>query len=62
MERVANSAIKIQMYSGFKNLMREVRQLESNITKWQEHLRNKIHRKQLGNYKEVGQEKVNKFW
>lgn len=35
MELVANNALKIQMYAGFKNLMKEVRLLEGNITKWQ---------------------------
>jgi hypothetical protein len=54
MELVANNALKIQMYASFKNLMREVRQLEANITKWQEHLRVKIHDQQLATYKKIG--------
>jgi hypothetical protein len=54
MELVANNTLKIQMYASFKNLMREVRQLEANITKWQEHLREKIHGQQLTIYQIIG--------
>jgi hypothetical protein len=54
MELVANNTLKIQMYASFKNLMREVRQLEANITKWQEHLREKIHGQQLTIYQKIG--------
>lgn len=43
MELIANNALKIQMYAAFKSLMREVRHLEANITRWQEHLRERIH-------------------
>lgn len=61
MELVANNALKIQMYAGFKNLMKEVRLLEGNITRWQEHLRNKVHEQQLATYKKIGDERVDEF-
>jgi len=61
MELIANNALKIQMYAAFKNLMREVRQLEANITKWQEHLRERIHEQQLTTYKKIGEQRVDEF-
>jgi hypothetical protein len=61
MELIANNALKIQMYAAFKSLMREVRHLEANITRWQEHLRERIHEQQLGTYKKIGEERVDEF-
>jgi len=61
MELIANNALKIQMYAAFKSLMREVRQLEANITKWQEHLRERIHEQQLSTYKKIGEQRVDEF-
>lgn len=34
--------------------MGEVRLLEANIAKWQDHLRGKVHKDQLAKYKQEG--------
>jgi hypothetical protein len=39
LELVANNCLQIQLYVKFESLMREVRELEIYIARWQDHLR-----------------------
>lgn len=57
-EALANDAIQVQEYFTFKSLMKEVRQLEANITTWQDILRSRISKDQLDEYKEIGDVKI----
>ena len=58
---MANNALTIHAYSSFKNLMKEVRDLEDMISKWQNDLRNNIHQSQLEKYHEIGEERIDEF-
>ncbi len=53
-ELAANNCLQIQSYIMFEALMKEVRMLEQQISKWQEILRTKIHATQLKQYKKEG--------
>ena len=54
LELVANNCLQIQSYIKFEALMKEVRMLETNISKWQEKLRKKIHIDQIFQYRKEG--------
>lgn len=41
--------------------MHEVRTLESNIAKWQGHLRERVHKGQLNSYRREGENRVDEF-
>lgn len=60
-ELTANNALIIHAYGSFKGLMREVRELERLISKWQDNLRQNIHETQIEKYKEIGEERIDEF-
>lgn len=60
-ELVANNCLQIQSYVKFEALMKEVRQLEQNISKWQGVLRTKIHSGQIKQYHREGSNRVDEF-
>ena len=60
-ELVANNALMIHAYGSFKGLMKEVRELEGMISKWQNGLRENIHQSQLEKYREIGEERIDEF-
>jgi hypothetical protein len=41
--------------------MGEVRQLEAHIAKWQDQLRSKVHKGQLQNYRQEGENRIDEF-
>jgi len=41
--------------------MAEVRELEANIAKWQDHLRSKVHKGQLQSYRQEGENRIDEF-
>lgn len=47
LELIANNCLQIQLYVKFESLMKEVRQLEAYIAKWQDLLRDKVHAGQI---------------
>jgi hypothetical protein len=61
LELVANNCLQIQLYVKFEALMSEVRQLEAHIARWQDHLREKVHRGQLTKYRQEGESRVDEF-
>jgi hypothetical protein len=62
MSQVANQLLKIQEYIPFKQLMKEVRNLENNISSYQNVLRQKIYKREVQIYGEIGQEKLDDFY
>ncbi|CAD8067432.1 unnamed protein product [Paramecium sonneborni] len=62
MHQVATALLKIQEYILFKQLMKELRTLESNIAQYQNQLRQRISVKERKVYKEIGQEKLDDFY
>jgi hypothetical protein len=61
LELVANNCLQIQLYVKFEALMAEVRQLEAHIARWQDHLRDRVHRGQLNKYRQEGENRVDEF-
>lgn len=61
LELVANNCLQIQLYVKFEALMSEVRQLEAHIARWQDYLREKVHRGQLAKYRQEGEGRVDEF-
>ena len=48
-------------YELYKDLMKEVRSIESQINKYQNELRQNVHKKQLDNYMDIGKEMQGEF-
>ena len=61
LELIANNCLQIQLYVKFEALMREVRQLEAQIARWQDLLRDKVHRSQLNKYRHEGDIRIDEF-
>ncbi|KAM3141064.1 hypothetical protein pb186bvf_006865 [Paramecium bursaria] len=61
-QQVANGLLRIQEYQMFKQLMKELRNLERNIANYQDQLRQKIYRKEKKLYREIGQERLDDFY
>ena len=61
LELIANNCLQIQLYVKFEALMKEVRQLEIYIAKWQDQLRAKVHKGQLNKYRSEGEERIDEF-
>lgn len=62
MHLLAKELNGILEYQMFKDLMREVRQLEQDIVDYQEELRRNIQEKQLTEYVKIGDEKLKDFY
>lgn len=72
MLQVANQLLKIQEYVQFKQLMKEVyyirlhylqvRTIEFNVNSYQNELRQKIHKREVQIYGEIGEEKLEDFY
>lgn len=62
MTQVANQLLKIQEYMMFKLLMKEVRVLETNLARYQNELRQKIYKKEVRTYEEIGEEKLDDYY
>ena len=58
---IAEELCQNKKYELFKDLMKEVRNIESQINKYQNELRQNVHKKQLDNYIEIGKEMQNEF-
>ena len=58
---IAEELCNYKKYELFKDLMKEVRMIESQINKYQNELRQNVHKKQLDNYIEIGKEMQNEF-
>lgn len=61
LELIANNCLHLQLYVKFEALMHEVRTLESHISKWQGHLRERVHKEQLQSYRQEGENRVDEF-
>jgi len=48
-------------YDLYKDLMKEIRNIEKLINKFQNELRQNVHKKQLGDYVSIGIEMQNEF-
>jgi hypothetical protein len=62
MQLLARELCNILEYQMFKDLMREVRQLEQDIVEYQDELRKNIQEKQLTEYVKIGDEKLKEFY
>ena len=62
MQILADELCHVQEYQLYKDLMREVRLLETDICQYQEDLRSNIQNVQLTEYIEIGDEKLNEFY
>ena len=62
MALMAEELCKIHEYQTYKELMKEVRELEGYITIWQNELRENIQKRQLTEYIEIGDEKLKEFF
>ena len=58
---LAEELCYVQEYQLYKDLMREVRLLETDINQYQDHLRTNIQQTQLKEYVEIGDEKLQEF-
>ena len=58
---IAEELCAYKKYELFKDLMKEVRIIESQINRYQNELRQNVHKKQLDNYIEIGKEMQNEF-
>ena len=58
LELIANNCLQIQLYVKFETLMKEVRELEGYIARWQDHLREKVHKGQISKYRQEGENRV----
>lgn len=62
MQILAEELCYVQEYQLYKDLMREVRLLEVDINVYQNELRRNIQEKQLKEYVEIGDEKLQEFY
>jgi len=58
---IAEELCQNKKYELFKDLMKEVRNIEAQINRYQNELRANVHKKQLDNYKDIGIEMQNEF-
>ena len=58
---IAEELCQNKKYELFKDLMKEVRNIEAQINRYQNELRQNVHKKQLDNYIEIGKEMQNEF-
>ena len=58
---IAEELCQNKKYELYKDLMKEVRTIESQINKYQNELRQNVHKKQLDNYIEIGKEMQGEF-
>ena len=58
---IAEELCQNKKYELFKDLMKEVRNIEVQINKYQNELRLNVHKKQLDNYMDIGNEMQNEF-
>lgn len=61
LELVANNCLHLQLYPRFEALMTQVRLLEGHVARWQDQLRQRVHRGQLEDYRQEGQSRVDQF-
>ena len=59
---LAEELCHVQEYALYKDLMKEVRLLEADICQFQDELRTNIQSKQLTEYIEIGDEKLQEFF
>jgi len=62
MQLLAKELCAILEYQMFKDLMKEVRQLEQDIVDYQNELRVAIQERQLTEYVKIGDEKLKEFY
>jgi hypothetical protein len=62
MQLLAEELRNIHEYQMFKDLMKEVRQLELDIVTYQDELRSNIQNRQLTEYVQIGDEKLKEFY
>lgn len=62
MQLLAQELCNILEYQMFKDLMREVRQLEQDIVEYQDELRKNIQERQLTEYIKIGDTKLQDFY
>ena len=58
---IAEELCQNKKYELFKDLMKEVRNIEAQINRYQNELRQNVHKKQLDNYIEIGREMQTEF-
>ena len=58
---IAEELCQNKKYELFKDLMKEVRNIEEQINNYQNELRQNVHKKQLVNYMDIGREMQNEF-
>lgn len=58
---IALQLCQMKKYELYKDLMREIRSIESSIVKYQNELRSNVHKKQLDDYISIGYEMQNEF-
>jgi hypothetical protein len=58
---IAEELCLLKKYELYKDLMKEVRNIEEQINKYQNELRQNVHKKQLANYKDIGNEMLKEF-
>ena len=58
---IAEELCELKKYELFKDLMREVRAIENQINRYQNELRQNVHKKQLDDYMNIGKEMQNEF-
>ena len=58
---IAQELCDLKKYELFKDLMREVRAIENQINRYQNELRQNVHKKQLDDYVNIGKEMQNEF-
>ena len=58
---IAEELCQNKKYELFKDLMKEVRNIEAQINRYQNELRQNVHKKQLDNYMDIGKEMQNEF-
>ncbi|KAM3145583.1 hypothetical protein pb186bvf_002357 [Paramecium bursaria] len=61
MSIVSNQLLKIQQYTAFKQLMIQIREIEKNISEYQNILRQKIYNQEVKTYQTIGFEKLDDF-
>ncbi|MCQ2817300.1 MAG: hypothetical protein MJ252_08555 [archaeon] len=58
---IAEHLCLLKKYEAYKDLMKVVRQIESQINRYQNELRQRVHKKQLYEYNTIGGEMMNEF-
>ena len=58
---IADELCSLKKYELYKDLMKEIRSIEQQINKYQNELRQNVHKKQLDNYINIGKEMQSEF-